>query len=189
MKKWIVLLLSLLLLLPAAAQGETGARAVEFEDFIIHVGENDLLQMGEAGAASLFQLFPDYDEAAQGHPNLSASLAPAAISVLTEEEAAFFAENVMQAGMQSLTGEGITVAGQQLLRGDLDAETGAVTVLFTLVVDASALGVEQTMQVYMGCRYYPVGDERSLSFTVGCTTPEEAEMLFAYLDQNLVIKK
>lgn len=186
MKKWIVLLLSLLLLLPAAAQGETGARAVEFEDFIIHVGENDLLQMGEAGAASLFQLFPDYDEAAQGHPNLIASVAPAAMSVLTEEEAVFFAENVMQAVMQSLTGEGITV---QLLRGDLDAETGAVTVLFALVVDASELGAEQTMQVYMGCRYYPVDDERSLSFTVGCTTQEEAEMLFAYLDQNLVIKK
>ena len=38
MQKWIVLLLSLLLMLPAAALSETGARAIEFDDFMIAVG-------------------------------------------------------------------------------------------------------------------------------------------------------
>ncbi len=188
MQKWIVLLLSLLLMLPAAALSETGARAIEFDDFMIAVGENDLFQMSEAGEESLFRLFPDYDEAAESHPNLIASTVLVPLAGLTEEEALLFAEGLMESGVRSLTAEGVIVSDKQLLRSDLDAETGAVTVLFTLVVDPSALGAEQTLQVCMGCRYIPVGEERCLAFTVGCTSQQEAEMLFAYLDQNLIIK-
>lgn len=190
MRKMIALLLSLLLLLPAVSVGEAERRAVEFEDFIIAVSERDLLQMGEeTGSSSLFQLFPDYDATAASHPNIIATWVPGALDGLNDEQVLEFGNGVMQAAAQNLKANNIVVTNEEMLRIDRDEENGAITVLFTLEVDAAALGVDAKMDVYMGSRYVPLGEKGCYSFTVGCESVEEAEMMFDYLDRYLTIKK
>lgn len=121
MKRMIALLLGLLLVFPAVSLSEDEARTVEFEDFTLVVGANDLLLTGdEAGSANIFKVFPNDDENAATHPNIIA----------------WWTERVI---------------------GDLS--------------DAEVAGKGT---------YY---------FTVGCSTQEEAEALFSYLDTHLIIKK
>jgi len=190
MKNLCSLLLSLLLLLPAVVMGEAELRPVEFEDFIIIVGEGDLLQLGEeTGSSSIFQLFPDYDVAAVSHPNIIATWIPSALDVRNDEQVLEFGKGVMQAAAQNLTANNIVVTNEKMLRIDREEENGVITVLFTLEVDVAALGMDAKMDVYMGSRYYSLGEKGCYSFTVGCESAEEAEMLFDYLDRNLTIKK
>lgn len=190
MKKLFAFLLCLMLLLPVVSLSETERHAVEFDDFIITVSDRDLLQMGEeTGSSSLFQLFPDYDVAAVSHPNIIATWIPSALDGLNDEQVLAFGNGVMQAAAQNLTANNIVVTNEKMLRIDHDEENGVITVLFTLEVDATALGVDATMDVYMGSRYVPLGEKGCYSFTVGCESVEEAEMLFDYLDRYLTIKK
>lgn len=190
MKKLSALLMLLLLLLPAVSLGEEGIRIVEFEDFRIAVSERDLLWLGEeTGSSNILQLFPDYDEAAATHPNIIAAWTPEALPAFSDEQVPAFCSSLMQSGIQQLTAEGVVVTDAQLLRADWAADTGAITVLFTLDADVAALGLEMKMMVCMGCRYFSREGKGCYSFTVGCTTPEEAEMLFAYLDENLTMKE
>lgn len=190
MKKWIALLLVLLLLLSAACLGEEERRIVEFDDFCIAVSDRDLLQLEEeTGSTSLFRLFPDYDAATVSHPNIIAAWAPGILGDLSDEEVLVFCNSIMQVGIQSLTAEGVAVTNEQLLRAEQDAKTSAITVLFTLDADVTALGLDMRMTVCMGCRYIPFGEKGCCSFTLGCETVEEAEMLIAYMDKNLTIKQ
>lgn len=190
MRKMIALLLCLLLLLSAGSLGEAERRAVEFEDFTIAVGEQDLLQLGEEiGSSSIFRLFPAYDAAAVSHPNIIATWVPSPLDGLTNEQVLAFGNGVMQAAAQNLTANNIVVINEEMLRSDRNEADGAITVLFTLEVDAATLGVDAKMNVYMDSRYVPMGEKGCYSFTVGCESVEEAEMLFDYLDRHLTIKK
>ena len=180
----------MLLLLPSACLGEEERRIVEFDDFCIEVSERDLLQQGEAvGLDTLFRLFPDYDEAAASHPNIIAAWVPGILYEVRDEDLLVFCSSVVHAGIRSLTAAGVSVTNEQLLRAERDAETGAITVLFTLDVDVATLGLGGQMTLCMGWRYIPFGEKGCCSFTLGCETVEEAEMLIAYMDKNLYIRE
>ena len=108
---------------------------------------------------------------------------------LSDEEVLAFCSSVVHAGIRSLTAAGVSATNEQLLRAERDAETGAITVLFTLDADVAALGLDMQMTVCMGCRYIPFGEKGCCSFTLGCETVEEAEILIAYMDKNLYIRE
>jgi len=189
-KKLLVLLLSLLLLLPAVSLGEGETRSVEFDDFVLTVSSNDLLQTGEeAGSSNLFVLFPDYDEAADSHPNILARWTAQTINAMSDAEVLDFCNGDMQSGIDSMTAAGVTVTNEQLHRAERDGETGAITVLYTLDIDVAALGLDMKTTVCMGVRYVPLGEKGTYYFTIGCETLEEAETLLACLDRNMTIKK
>ncbi|MBQ3486109.1 MAG: hypothetical protein IJA77_11495 [Clostridia bacterium] len=190
MKKLSILLLCLLLLLPAVSLGEAGTRIVEFDDFTLTVSESDLLLTGEdAGIENLFKVFPHHDAEAAAHPNIIARWTEQDLSGMNDTEAIDFCYGDMQAAIQSLTAQNLTVSNEQMLRAELDEETGAITVLYSLDVDTAALGQDMTMTVYMGCRYVPLGEKGTYYFTLGCSSAEEAKALLAYLDNSLVIRK
>ena len=56
-----------------AALGETETRIVEFDDFTLAVGADDLLLLGEeAGSSNSFKIFPHDHAEAASHPNILA---------------------------------------------------------------------------------------------------------------------
>lgn len=190
MKSLIALLLSLVLLFPAASLGAGEDHLVEFDDFTLIVGSDDLLLMDEETRdTKLFELFPNANKEVTTHSNIIASWIDLDMSQFSDEQVAELCNNVLQSGVQSLTAEQIVVTNEQQLIAERDEETGTITMLFSLNVDTSAWGMDMKLSIYMGERYIPLGEKGTYRFTVSGATLEEMEMMFAYLDKNLMIKE
>lgn len=186
MKKLLALLLSLMLLLPAVSLGEAAIDACteEFDDFYLTYTSLDILQKGEKTEGGiLFVLFPAYSEADTFHNNINAVWTAENVVDLGGYTVEDFAAAVITNAANGLAAQNIAATNAQLLGAQQDAETGAITVLYSMDMDYSASGVDLVLNpLYQLQLYCPAGELGSYVFTISSTSLEDAEIMLNYIN-------
>jgi len=131
MKKLIALLLTMMLLLPAVSLGESETYTVDFDDFILTVSSDDIIQKGQKTEGGVvFMLYPAYDETAVSHPNISSAWTAESLEGIDDATAPLFGAQVLQSIVDGLSAQNIAVTNDQLLDAQFDEETGSLTLAF-----------------------------------------------------------
>lgn len=190
MKKLIALLLTLILLLPAVSLGESETYTVDFDDFILTVSSDDILQKGQkTEGGTIFMLYPNYDEAATSHPNISSAWTAEVLEGVTDVTAPIFGTQVLQGIVDGLSAQNIAVTNGQLLDAQFDEEAGSLTLAFAMDADYSGMGVDVQLAMYMVQVYIPLGEKGTYVFAITHDTMEGVDALLTYLGDNLAFKE
>lgn len=187
MKKILALLLSLMLLLPVVAMGEAASNpdvySVDLGDFSITITSDDLLQKGvKAEGSILFILYPAYDESNQFHCNLNAVWTAEDLSVIGVIGAEVFAQSVLEQSTAALAADGIAVDNSQLLNAVYDEETQSTTLIYSMDIDYTSVGLDLAITMYQLQLYMPVSEGNTYIFTISADTLENTEAMLAYLN-------
>ena len=187
MKKILVLFLSLMLLMPVTVLGEVASGLdtypVNLGDFSITVTSADIIQKGEkAEGVLLFQLFPAYDENSMFHSNINGTWTAEDLSIIGEIGAETYGNVVLEQTSQQLASQGIAVSNTQLLYAEFDEETQSTSLIVSMDVDYTAVGVDLVMTLYQVQMYIPFGDGSSYIFTISSDTLENTETMMSYLE-------
>lgn len=187
MKKILALILSLMLLLPVVAMGEAASGLdtypVDLGDFSITVTSADIIQKGEkAEGVLLFQLLPSYDESSMFHNNLNGTWTASDLSIIGEIGAETYGNLVLEQSTQQLANQGIAVTNAQLVAAQFDENNLSTSLIVSMDVDYTAVGVDLVMTLYQLQMYVPVGEAGSYIFTISADSLENAEALMSYLD-------
>lgn len=189
MKKLLALLLSLLLLLPAVSLGESETYTVDFDDFILTVSSDDIIQKGQKTEGGVvFMLYPNYDEAAISHPNISSAWTAEGLDGVTTVTAPIFGAQVLQGIVDNLAAQNVIISNSQVLDAQFDEETGSLTLVFAMDADYSGMGVDVQLAMYMVQVYIPLGEKGTYVFAITSDTMEGADALLTYLGDNLAFK-
>lgn len=190
MKKLIALLLTLALLLPAVSLGESETYTVDFDDFILTVSSDDIIQKGtKTEGGVVFMLYPDYDETSTSHPNISSAWTAEGLDGIDATTAPLFGAQVLQGIVDGLSAQNIVVTNNQLLDAQLDEETGSLTLAFAMDADYSGMGVDVQLAMYMVQVYIPLGEKGTYVFAITSDTMEGADAMLTYLGDNLAFKE
>jgi len=190
MKKLIALLLTMMLLLPAVSLGESETYTVDFDDFILTVSSDDIIQKGQKTEGGVvFMLYPAYDETAVSHPNISSAWTAESLEGIDDATAPLFGAQVLQSIVDGLSAQNIAVTNDQLLDAQFDEETGSLTLAFAMDADYSGMGVDVQLAMYMVQVYIPLGEKGTYVFAITNDTMEGADAMLTYLGDNLSFKE
>ena len=146
MKKLLTLVLALMLLCGVAL-----ADVVDFGDFTMDLDPTTLVSRFEKQEAQVFLgLFPNYDENAASHPNLSV-VWQEGVSDLASMDPQNVAAALMEEIYPGLESQGMKVTNVTLLGADHDEHEGvpALSVVYTYDVDYSGMGIDKQMTLFM----------------------------------------
>lgn len=146
MKKLLTLVLALMLLCGVAM-----ADVVDFGDFSMDLDPATMAAHYEKQEAQVFlNLFPNYDENADSHPNINVIWQEDVIDIAAQDpqEVAEVLMNEIYPGLES---QGIKVSNVTLLGADHDEHEGvpALSVVYTYDVDYSGMGVDKQMTLFV----------------------------------------
>lgn len=184
MKKFVSLILCLLLCLPAAALAETttDTLTVDFGEFTMELGPNDAYQIDPIAENEIFAIvYPDFDPNAEAMANFNV--------VWTSESpdndlrlygAETYANAMIEQTAAYMQQVGIKLETYELLSATY--EDGIATFFTHMVADYTGIGVPITLEQYQ-LQVYCIHESDSVYiFTFTAGTAEELEAMLPYLD-------
>ena len=183
MKKLFAVLLSLMLLLPALAVGESGS-TVDFGDFTLTVQPGDYLEQDvKADGNVMFTLLPDYDENNSFHPNVNCTWTAEALSSMDDAQAQEFAQSVLTNTAAALEDMGVVVTDPMVLSAAYDADSFSYTLIQSMAVDYAPAGVDLQMELVQMQMYFCPGTfDGTYIFTFTASGIDKLLVLMNYLD-------
>lgn len=184
MKKLLSVLLSLMLLMPAAALAQTAEETVtvDFDDFTLELGANDVYETGEKVSNKvLVQVYADYDPNAGMADNFNIVWSDGDITVALDEvgiEA--YARAMMEGTAGELESMGLALPEYRLI--DVVYENGVASVCTYMIVDYSGIGYPIQTAMYQLQVYLPQPDASTYVITFTSATEEGLNRLTGYLD-------
>lgn len=182
MKKILSLVLCLMMLLPIVALGESEYVTMDIGDYTMDVLPTDICLTGaKTDGGQMFQMFVNYDEAANFHPNMvgawmSQDMGP--IFDLGAITPADFAGMMLEQAVGQLKTQGIVVNGSELL--DASYADGVMVLTFSMDVDYTGAGVDLVMTLVQRQIYVMRGEAGTYLFNLGSDSVEAVDDMMVY---------
>lgn len=185
MRKLIALLMVLALMLNCAAWAESDELYdLYFEDFIMQVPGDTIGTMAEAieNNVPFFMFYEDYDPDAVFNANLNCVWSEE-ITDIDAAEPTEIAQTLLQMVVLQYEAMGIGVDDPQLYDAEYDELNGkrALSVLYSAVLDYSALGVDAQVLLYTFQLIVPIENCGTYNFTLTTEDLEACERLLTIL--------
>lgn len=183
MKKLLALVLSLVLLLPMVALGETAEfQYVSFGDFSLAVSDADIYETYEkVNNQVMFAFFPNYDENAVFHPNFNAVWVDGDVTALGDVSVEAVGQSLVDGIVAGMEQQGVVCTDAQLLAAE-QQEDGTVLTMFSMNADYTGMGMDlQTPLIYVQM-WVSFGEKGSYIFTLTGTDLDTVQALLTRLD-------
>lgn len=184
MKKVLALILSLMLLLPAAGLCEAAADTITLDlgDFTMDVLPTDVYLTGQkTDGGQLFQLYPNYNQNNMFHRNMvGAWMSQNMADVLAVISIEDFAAMMLDQATAQLAQQNIVVTNPQVVETSVTDEYATIT--FSFDVDYSGVGVDLAMTMVQKQIYVMKGAAGTYLFNLGAESIEGIDEMMMYFD-------
>ncbi len=191
MKKWLMLLLCLVLCCPASLAEDTQdeieltTMPLDFGDFVMTVFNVDGVQMGEKLDGEVWAvIYPLYVESDPFHDTINvvwhASDLTETVELMGVE---FYAETLLQQTVEQYASLGIQATNAKLASALY--EEGQMAMAYSIDMDYTAAGTDLKVTMWQLQQYVMLGEKGTYIFTLTTDSFEDLKMLTYYLSATI----